>query len=531
MTARCRARAPLGEAGPVESHTDADSLAPYLEDAAHVPGGHSTGLVRPRTERDVANVLTSSARVLAIGAQSSLTGGATPRGDRLLSTARLRTIEDLPDGRLRVGAGVTIAEIDAWLAERGALYPPGPTWPGATIGGTIATNAAGPATFKYGSTRRWVDALTLVLTTGDVLDIRRGEVTAHPDGWFELELARGVVRVPVPGYRMPDVLKLSAGYYAAPGMDLIDLVIGSEGTLGVVTEATLRTVRPRPTRALVFVTFRHRSRALACVDQMRAASTRTWQVPDDAGLDVSAIEHMDRRCLDIVREDGVDVRLGLSLDAGAEIGLLIAIDLAHGTTAASAYDQLAGAKPGPLASLAALLGAFDALDDAVVAVPGDEATAGRLLALREAVPLGVNQRVGLASRTVDARISKTAADIVVPVGRVDALLACVDDQLRRRGLDGAVWGHISDGNLHPNVLPRNLDELQAGREAMMAVGLEALACGGSPLAEHGVGRSDVKRALLRAMYGELGIDQMRRVKRAFDPDGVLARGVLFDWDA
>ena len=510
-----------------ESSTDPATVGTYLDDAAHVPGGYASAVMFPRTEREVADIVSSSDRVLVIGAQSSLTGGATPRGDVLLSTARLRAMERLPDGRLRVGAGVTIAEIDARLRASGALYPPGPTWPGATIGGTIATNAAGPATFKYGSTRAWIDALTLVLPSGDVLDVVRGATRASADGWFDIETPAGIVRVPVPSYRMPDVLKLSAGYFAAPGMDAIDLIIGSEGTLGVVTEATLRVVPERPAVALVFVTFRDRAQCLACVDGLRAASMRTWRTGDPVGLDVSAIEYMDQRCLALLREDGVDARLGIGLDPSAAMALLIAVDLAPDASADDAYAQLSGEAPGPLAALAARLAVHAALDDALVAMPGDLAAAERLAALREAVPVAVNQRVGQAARTADARISKTAADVIVPVDRLGELLARIEDAYAREGLDGAVWGHISDGNLHPNVMPRSFDEFTTGRNLVMRIGEAAIDLGGSPLAEHGVGRNPTKQALLRALYGDAALAQMRAVKRALDPRGVLARGVLF----
>lgn len=529
MGNRAVTRRARGRAEDLERVTDAATIGQYLEDAGHAPGGYASALVFPRTEREVADIVRTAERVLAVGAQSSVTGGATPRGDLLLSTARLRTLELTADGRLRAGAGVTIAEVDARVSPLGALYPSGPTWPGATIGGTIATNAAGPATFKYGSTRAWVEALTVVLASGDVLDVVRGAVTASDEGWFEIETQAGLVRVPVPSYRMPDVLKLSAGYFAAPGMDLIDLFIGSEGTLGVVTEATLRVLTSRPATALVLVTFRDRARCLACVDEIRTASRRTWRTDDPFGLDVSAIEHMDRRSLDVLREDGVDARLGIALDPEAEMALLIAVDLPADTSADEAYAQLMGDGRGPLSALAARLAAFGLLDEAVVAMPGDLAGAERLVALREAVPVAVNQRVGRAAREVDPRISKTAADIIVPADRLGDVLDWFDEACAARGLDGAVWGHISDGNLHPNVMPRSVDEWTAAREVMFAMGEAVIDLGGSPLAEHGVGRNATKQALLRALYGDAAVEQMRAVKRALDPRGVFARGVIFEW--
>src|SRR6266849_6275165 len=108
-----------------------------------------------------------------------------------------------------------------------------------------------------GTTRDWVRSLTVVLPGGEVLDIERGATIAR-DGSFDLVLSGGTVRVPVPTYHMPRVRKVSAGYFAAPDMDLIDLFIGSEGTLGVITEATLEILPSRPAVCLAFVPFRHR---------------------------------------------------------------------------------------------------------------------------------------------------------------------------------------------------------------------------------------------------------------------------------
>jgi D-lactate dehydrogenase (cytochrome) len=533
------ARAARGDASSLDRVIDGGRLAAYLEDAAHVPGGHAAALVVPQNEREVAEALVSSAHVLVIGAQSSLTGGATPRGETLLSTARLRSIADHDNGSLMVGAGVTIAEVDTWLRRRGALYPPGPTWQGATVGGTVATNAAGAATFKYGTTRTWVDTLTVVLASGDVLDLHRGDTTAHADGYFDVALAGGTVRVPVPHYHMPEVPKLSAGYFAAPGMDLIDLFIGAEGTLGVVTGATLRVLPVRPAVCLAFVTFRERGPALAFVSRLRDAAMRTWRSPDSLGLDVSAIEHMDARSLALIREDGVDRRHGIALDEHAVMGLLIAVDLPAGMGATAVYDAF-GSGPdvapgaaassggtGPLATFVSLLQEFDVAGDTLIAAPGDARGSERLLALREAVPLAVNQRVGRAGREIDSRIEKTAADVIVPFERFETLLDLFDVEIRRRGLDGAVWGHISDGNVHPNIIPRSFADVESGREAVIAFGHEAIRLGGAPLAEHGVGRSATKQQLLRVLYGDAGIEQMRRVKRALDPLGTLAPGVIF----
>jgi len=529
---RIRARAPHPPDDIPPVATDAETLGAYLEDAAHFPGGHASGVAFPHTEGEVAALVRAHPRVLPIGAQSSLTGGATPAGELVLSTARLNRILEVGAERVRLQPGVALTTLQEELAREDAWYPPIPTYTGAFAGGSVSTNASGAATFKYGSTRAWVEALTVVLASGEVLDLARGEVVAHPDGWFEIEDSSGPRRVPVPTYRMPDVPKCSAGYFAAPGMDLVDLFIGAEGTLGVITAITFRIVPRVPGRALAFVPVPSEARAVELVDALRRASQTTWRDRDPHGIDVAAIENMDRRCLELLREDGVDRQHDVAWPDDTAIALLVQLELAPDMTAARAYDEIGAALTDaapdtPLVRFCRLLGRFDALESTELAMPGDQRRTDALLALREAVPTGVNHRVAEARRATGQPIEKTAADMVVPFDRFGEMLAIYHDGCRRRGLDHAIWGHISDGNVHPNVIPRTLDEVKAGKTAILEFGREAARLGGCPLAEHGVGRSPVKQALLRQLYGERGLEEMRAVKRALDPDWKLAPGVVF----
>src|SRR5829696_4133994 len=182
-----RARPPRGSVQTVRIEQDPDIVSAFVQDAAHYPGGHAGGVAMPACEADVAAVLkTARGPVLPIGAQSSLTGGATPDGGIVLSSARLNRILEIASDVVRVEAGVTLAALDAALVAAGKHYPPVPTFTGAFVGGIVSTNAAGAATFKYGTTRDWVQALTVVLANGEVLDIARGQTAAAADGTFEL---------------------------------------------------------------------------------------------------------------------------------------------------------------------------------------------------------------------------------------------------------------------------------------------------------------------------------------------------------
>jgi D-lactate dehydrogenase (cytochrome) len=142
------------------------------------------------------------------------------------------------------------------------------------------------------------------------------------------------------------------------------------------------------------------------------------------------------------------------------------------------------------------------------------------------VPASVNALIGQAHARVPG-IQKTAGDMIVSYDRLADSLALYRDAFERRGLEYAIWGHVSDGNLHPNVIPRSLDDVERGRDALAEIAEGVIALGGAPLAEHGVGRSAMKQAMLRRLYGEAGIEEMRAVKRALDPTWKLAPGVLF----
>lgn len=529
---RTIARTAAASPGAAQIDRSAESISSHLEDAAHFPGGRADGIAKPRTEAEVAALVAAATHVLPIGAQSSVTGGATPTGGLLLSTERLTSIEGAGATHVRVGAGVPLETLQQHLAAEGRWYPPTPTFLGAFVGGVIATNAAGAATFKHGTTRQWIDGLTAVLPCGHLLEITRGEVRADPSHGFAIQCPCGTRSVKPASYRMPHVPKCSAGYFAAPGMDLVDLFIGSEGTLGVIVSAVVRVAPVKPALAFALIPVATERQGVALVRDLRAASQATWQSGDPHGIDVAAIEHLDRRCLQVLREDGADRAQSIAIPDGTDLLLIVQLELPPGTTSERAFDDVASSMDGAgpdtaIGRFARLLSEHDAFDRTELAMPGDARRAQQMLALRESAPVGVNRRVGDVKRAVDSRIDKTAGDMVVPFERFEDLLAIYRAGYERRGLDYAIWGHISDGNVHPNVIPKNYADVESGREAILEFGRAAIRLGGSPLAEHGVGRSSLKQKLLRELYGDAGIEEMRAIKRAIDPDFKLAPGVLF----
>lgn len=513
-----------------KSFTDETQLDTVKSDAAHYPNGHTPELVRLYSEAgeaEVAEILHNSSGVVTRGAGSSLTGGVTPFGEIVLDMSYRDRILARGENWITVQSGITLRALQEELAGNNKYYPPVPTFDGATVGGMISTNAAGAATFKYGQTRPWVDTLKVVLATGEVLDMERGQYLAHPDGYFELEGEAGKRRINVPNYTMPDVPKISAGYYAKPSMDLIDLFIGSEGTLGVITEATLRVI-PKPLITWALVSCESEEQALELTKRLRNQSLETRRTQDPHGIDASAIEYIDRNSLQLLREDNKFSK-DIPPPHDANALLLIQMEMSPELTSRAYLDIPQYLEPTapdvPMVRFAReleRLGLFYRID---LALPGDPRIE-QFEKMREAVPIGVNNRIS-KSKERDPRISKMAADMIVPFENLPEMLRLFQEGFEANGLEYAIWGHISDGNMHPNVIPRSYEEIQIAQRVILECGQAVIAMGGSPLAEHGVGRNPIKQELLEKLYGIEGIEQMRAVKKILDPEWKLAPGNLF----
>lgn len=455
--------------------TDPDVIAGYLTDASNTTG-HASALARPRSAEEVAEVLqraTAAGQPVTVTARRTATTGApVPQGGWLLSTEGLDRIHGLDDCE----AGVILGEYQRYTEERGWLFPPDPTSRhDCSLGACVSCNSSGARSFRYGPTRPWVRWVQAVLPTGEIIEATRD--TPIPPGW------------PAPRWQEPAV-KTAAGFF--PADNLLDLLIGQEGTLAVLTRARLTLVRP-PAGVLSLVAFFPEDEALlAFVEAARAGARRPDRAAAPGALDPRAIEYFDRHALALVRERVPDV------PAAARGALFCEIEHDGEPPLEAWWDALEAA------------GAL--VDDTIVAE--DEAGRRRLQAVRHAVPAGINEQV------VANGMPKVGTDFSVP----DAALSEMMARYEAVDLPHVCFGHIGDNHLHLNLLPRTAAELERARALYRELAHHAVRLGGTVSAEHGIGK--LKRDLLADMVGPEVLARFRALKRAVDPAWILGRGTL-----
>jgi glycolate oxidase len=434
--------------------TDPDVLEAYrFDQAGFAKAGRAAALARPRDTAEVVQTLRYAQEhdipVVPQGARTGLSGGASAvDGAILLSLERMDRILDIDetDHTATVQPGVVNSVLSGAVADKGLFYPPDPgSWESSTIGGNVATNAGGLCCVKYGVTSDFVRELEVVLADGRVL--RTGRRTA-----------KGV-----------------AGY------DLVRLFVGSEGTLGVVTEVTvaLRPAAEKPLTALAFFA----ASTAACSAVTAYLST---------GRRPSVLEFMDKATVDAV---SAYRDLGFPDDVGAVL-------IAQSDRGPAAPDDLDA-----FANAARDCGATEVL------VASDQTEADLLIEARRLVGVAVQK---LGDQLID--------DVCVPRSRLAELIEGIAAIGREHGVLIPCCGHAGDGNMHPTVLfdagdPDSVRRGQAAFDAIMELGLRL---GGTITGEHGIGT--LKRSWLETELGEVGLSVHQAVKQAFDPRGILNPG-------
>ncbi len=454
-----------------------DPDSPYLADASSYRG-RADELLLPENEAAVVEIMRRASAagmpVTLSGGGSGLTGGRVPDGGWLVSLEKLNSIQ-VHQGYAVCGAGATLTAIQAAAAPSKQFYGPDPTEYSAAIGGTVATNASGSRSFLYRDTRRHIRALRVVLANGEVLSLRRGEKPHFP----------------IPAIPAPDVRKNTAGYFMREGMDFIDLFIGSEGTLGAVTEVEVALL-PLPEGLFTGVVFFESDEAaLDAVD--------TWRpIP---GLRM--LEYIDASSLDLVR-----LRFP-AIPPAARAAILTEQEIG-GSDAAT--EEAADAWISRMKASAALAeGSWFATS---------AADRERFRQFRHALPEVVNE---MARRR---GLTTVGTDFSVPVAKSREMLRFYRETLDRE-FPGqcAIFGHIGDAHVHANFLCADDEQWQTAVRLMTTFAAKAVELGGSVSAEHGLGKR--KRHLLPLQFSSAEIETMKSMKRRLDPQWLIGRGNLF----
>ncbi|WP_210686897.1 FAD-binding oxidoreductase [Mycolicibacterium sp. GESEQ-9] len=433
--------------------TDPDILASYRQDRAADPGaGTPLAVVRPTRTEEVQTVLrwAGEHRVAVVprGAGTGLSGGATALdGGIVLSTEKMRDITVDPVTRTAVvQPGLLNAEVKKAVAAHGLWYPPDPSsFEICSIGGNVATNAGGLCCVKYGVTTDYVLGLQVVLADGTA--VRLG------------------------GPRLKDVA----------GLSLTKLFVGSEGTLGVVTEATLRLLPPQNAPCTVVATF----------DSVEAAAGAVVKITGK--IRPSMLEFMDSVAINAVEDK---LKMGLDRNAAA---MMVAASDDRG--AAGADDA------GFMAAVFTECGATEVFSTSDL----DEGEAF-VAARRFAIP------------AVEAKGSLLLEDVGVPLPALAELVSGVAEIAAQRKLLISVIAHAGDGNTHPLIVfdPADTDEAQRAQLAFGEIMDLAIGLGGTITGEHGVGR--LKRPWLAGQIGPDAMELNQRIKRALDPHNILNPG-------
>jgi glycolate oxidase len=442
-------------AGPDNVLATPQALLCYSFDATFHQG-RPEAVVLPGSAEEVAAIMRLASRhgipVTPRGAGTGLSGGALPKGGVALSLTRMNRILEIDTRNMYavVEPGVITEALQKQADAAGLFYPPDPASSRvSTIGGNIAENAGGPRCFKYGVTRDYVLGLELVLPDGRTL--KTGGKT----------------------------VKNVTGY------DLTRLMIGSEGTLGIVTQATLRLVPKPETEIALMAVFPKLENASEAVSAIVAR-----------GVTPATVEIMDQLSIRVVENY---LKAGLPVDA--EAILIIGVD---------GFNETVERQAAIVAALAREMGASE-----VRTARTPEETEAMWRARRS---------VSTAITTI--KPTKVGEDICVPPAQIPEAIRRLQYLRAKLGLNMAVWGHVGDGNLHPNIVADQRDpaEMERVYQALEEMARIALSLGGTLSGEHGIGT--LKAPYLEMEVGEVGISVMRAIKRALDPQNILNPGKM-----
>ncbi|MCG3227166.1 MAG: FAD-binding oxidoreductase [Candidatus Heimdallarchaeota archaeon] len=512
----------------------AESYPGYLVDESKISGGHAEWLLFPTNENEIVSIINkmkeenqaitiSAARTGIVGSAVPLLGGAVVSLERMDDFIGLGYDEEDSRWFVRVQPNITLNEINEivklkkieenqsippeknWIGkfneEPTMFYPIDPTEMTASIGGCIAANASGARTFKYGATREWVRRLRVIISTGEVLEIPRGKYKAK-DGVFIIKTAEQEFEFKVPSYQLPKA-KNAAGLYTTPEMDLIDLFIGSEGIFGFITEADvwLKEYIPHISNVAFFT---NEVDAIKFVTLLRSSSK----------FKPEFMEYFDNNSLTLLRDtQKVDPKFVNMPNIPEEANTAISFDLGYKEDALEETFKEIGLM---------LEECNSSLKDTWSAY--EERELDRFKHFRHAVPEIVNNIIAERKKKYPS-IHKLGTDMSVEDEYIGEMMEFYHKILNEVGLEYVIWGHIGDNHVHVNILPRNMEDLELGKQLYKKFAQKAVSFGGSVSAEHGIGK--IKHEYLEIMFGNEAINEMRQVKTTLDPNFLFNPGNIF----
>jgi len=490
----------------IEWVLDPDIVKGFMTDSSNLPG-RADALGRPRSERECAILFRACQAAgvpftLAAG-RSNLTGSATPEGGAVISLADMIQPPAAVDEAaqiVRAPVGLIVEDLRRQVLARtgGRLqFPVDPTSRAdASVGGAIACNASGFTPGDAGTTRAWVESLEWLTPRGLRMTVPRGAYVSR-DGVFEWREGGRTMVCPVPRYPRP-AIKNAAGPFSAPSgeMDLVDLLVGSEGLFGAVTGCVLR-LAPRPAGYLdLFFSLPDEERAVDFLEFLR----RT--LPGGLGS-LSALEYFGAQCRRFMDHES---RFFHGTDP---VGIYIQVPLAGG----QALEDAAGE----------WLERIDAsgcgADENAILVLDNDRDRALFLEARHSMP-------AKAVEVVQQRGTFTImTDTVVPPDRFREFLAFTHAAIGGAGLDYVAFGHLGDCHLHFTILPEK-DQIEAGVSVYGRLVAESARLGGVYSGEHGTGKR--KRRDFLSCYGPEAARQVRAAKAALDPLLLMNRGNVFE---
>ena len=511
-----------------------DTYALYLDDESHSFDGKADRIIFPRNEAEVASSMKyafeNEIPITIQGGRTGLTGASVPLGGIALNLEKMNKIlsmnfyESDAHYTITAEAGVTLedmvkavtskslgmlqdvdtpdkkATLQRFLDEKDDFtFPIDPTETSAWLGGIVACNASGARTYMYGAVRNWVQRIRVVLANGDILDITRGAVQSE-DGQFIISLSDGSESiVKIPSYKMPST-KNAAGLYAKPSMDLIDLFIGSEGILGVITQVELKLEKLPKNIMTVMAFFPSEEDAVNFVYDVRAP---------ESPIKMVFLEYFGPNAIKMIKEKASSA--GITVPAmKADTKSIVFFEFSY------TEDQMEPMVMG----LEEMLNKNNTSSESSWAGL-DRTELEKMKTVRHFVPETVNGLI--AQRKAEYHeVHKIGTDMAVPDSALRDYLKFYRSVLEEQGMEYVIFGHIGNNHLHVNMLPRNNEEVKQGMDNYMLFAKRAVELGGTVAAEHGIGK--LKRAFLEVMYGPVGIAEMQSVKKALDSKWIINRG-------